>query len=273
MNKTKKNQKSINKKRKIKSKRVINKSDLKQIFQIFKGPLIVLFSSFIITLIISSFLKPIPLFYNLLRFGIIFLGILITIDYFYTRNEKAHNKNLTLLIEVVTLIVLFGQFEVSLNQFKITEKQTDIIQKQTEILEKTSQSTLPDILVVSSAGYQTYKLSNVIENKGAIRIGVTNLGKATAPFLSVRIYSAEFYGKIQPHYSYSSEYFNLQNLNSLEYNYTGFEFSIANQSDFIAGPKNITFQINCPTCREPIKYENVPICIYKEKRSLECPLK
>jgi len=214
--------------------------------------------SLIITLIVNA------VYHFNLTYFLIFLGSLIVIftvsaDTIIFKNKENYQFNVNLIISLISLSILFGQ----LQMFSI---QTSILNTQTQILEESSISNQPDVLIVSSQGYRCYNLNDYLNvgKEGWIAIGLTNIGKATIPSLNVQfIHQNNISGMLEKD--------NFFGLDSLEYNYTWvrWNFEDVDISNFKFGVRDLTFVIDCPVCKSPTKYQNVPICIYNNSRE-EC---
>lgn len=174
-------------------------------------------------------------------------------------------KYLAILLTMVSIFVISAGIQ-------LQSIQASILDKQTLILDSTSQSNLPEILLVSSQGYRSYRISEL--SNGSYReigIGVTNLGKATAPHLNVGIDDDYFLGYKVYNGGSLEQTFTIEKLDSFNYNYTFFRFWIKpqNYGDIKIGENTINFKINCPTCEEPVSVQNISICIYLDS-PIEC---
>jgi len=239
----------------------LKKNRVKNILFLLVIPSILSFATVIIVGINIGF-SFITIFYP---FCFSFIFVEMIMDLIVTKNEERYYKNIKIMFELITLLILSGQFYVSINQ-------KDILLKQTQILEQTSQSTKADLLLVSSQGNRAYFYGNLIEGKNEqIAIAITNLGKATAPFIIVSMDSNLFTG-YKKDLSDGNPEFILRELKSLDYNSTFFKLWINPDQDknISFGKKDVTFKIKCPYCKIPISYQNISICVYKEDKIKEC---
>jgi len=254
-----------NKKAKIISKEKFTKRVVLAIFIIILL-LSVILSNHLINILIK-FNKYLPIVIIILMMSIMFI-VGITIKWGVNEEDE---KKYQIIISILTLLVLFGQLVIYSYQADIMKTQSTILEKQTEILEKTSQLNNPNVFIYSKDGYRAYRLSQISESYNDIGVGVTNLGKATAQYIEVSLEPNMFIGKQSESYQPYSPFFYIINLNSLDYNDTRFEFwvnpSISN--NLTIGEKNITFKLTCPLCIDPIKYQNITICVYNNSPS-EC---
>ncbi|HRZ85632.1 MAG TPA: hypothetical protein P5277_02520 [Candidatus Paceibacterota bacterium] len=239
----------------------LNKQQKKVIYGLIIGLVVSLFGTLII--------KPIyqlNFIFSLISFGIIFLSVYTLIDLFITKNEERHRYYTKLIFNVLTILILIGQFAILIHQTNILDEQKNIQRQQTSIIEKTSQSPYPDLIITSSQGNQWTKFDSIVNGTNQIGVGVLNIGKATAPYASVSLEDSVFIGT-QNYYNKNNHYsFDIKDLESGGHNSTWFEFWInPNQiSNFSIGEKNITFKIDCPVCREPISYQNVSLCVFNQ---------
>lgn len=204
----------------------------------------------------------------IISFFIFFISAIFSnmlMDFIITKNEDRYINWMKLMFEIFTIVILMGQLLVASGQ-------NSIQQKQNEILQQTSQSTKADLLLVSSQGNTAYRYENLREEKSPqIAVAVTNLGKATAPFVIVSMNSSFFNGyKLDT--SDGRVNFILQDLKSLDYNATFFKFWVNPdiETNFTFGITDIIFKIECAYCLKPVDYQKIPICVYKEDRIREC---
>lgn len=164
--------------------------------------------------------------------------------------------------------VLFGQLQ-------IASIQAGISNEQKEIFAQTSQSNLADLLLISSQGNPEYAFSSLTGgNKEMLAVGVVNLGKSVAPYVSIQMNSKEFVGFNLDKNNEEKSFFAVENLESTKYNATFFNLRINPPFDknFKMGERNVTFEVTCPFCEVPSLIKNITICVYSSHQnySKEC---
>jgi hypothetical protein len=233
-----------------------------------KKPIIIgLAISFIVSMIIAWIISAIynlPLTISSIVFGIIFILLFSIADLIVTNNEDRHRWATKVVFEIFTLLILSGQLAVMVNQ-------TNIQNTQTTILDRTSQSNMPQTLIVSSQGLVSLSYEELAKHNHFIAIGVTNIGRALIPSLNVHLDSPYFSG-FQQNAGISGVTNDLfvYNLKSLEYNFTWFEFYPTNLSAIKIGENNLQFRITCPVCEKPIDYQNITFCVYNSSSPNVC---
>lgn len=173
-------------------------------------------------------------------------------------------SNRLLLVSFVSVLVavalVWATISIGTNSSKISNQQT-------QILEQTSQTIKPNVKIVSSQGYQSYKLAS-LGNYEMVAIGVINLRKSKSPYVRIEFNCTEFfYGKKNE----TSLFFDIKDFESLDYQGSFFNFKInPPDANISTGKNNLTFLVNCPFCEEPLSYQNIEICIYNESPLKEC---
>jgi hypothetical protein len=229
---------------------------------------------FIILILISWFLPEFLSRYNInyqtislkvILFCVILL-LVLTIFFMYiffkNKNFNEYYDNLKKVFAVLTIIIAIIEVIILSNQTSILSVQAQIQNTQNQILKQTSQSNFPDLYLSSSQGYQSYPIDSFNNYPQRIAVGVTNIGKSIAPFVDIKIVDGLFRGWEEK----TKDDFRITNLNSLDYNATFFDFWIFNYTNIkspqVPGKLDIPFMINCPFSQDPIKFQNITICIY-----------
>jgi len=207
----------------------------------------------------------------LFTFFILIIGIVLN---FFNKNREDNYRSITIYLTILSLLLAFVEVIILSNQ-------SAILNNQNNILDQTSQSIKPDVRVVSSQGYNSFLLSDVNNQdsfSNQIGIGLVNLGKINAPFVSV---SSKYPGLFTGYFHYINQKgelvnwpFSIENFSSLGYEAARFYFNkdTRNNETIKAGINNLVFEVNCPFCQNPLREEIIPICVYTNETSkiVEC---
>ncbi|MEK6915144.1 MAG: hypothetical protein AABW89_01225 [Nanoarchaeota archaeon] len=113
-------------------------------------------------------------------FGITFMFGIILADVFVTKNEARNKDNIKILFEIITLLVLVGQFVVMVNQSTILSQQTSILDRSSspnqasiEIIEDKS-----DLKISALEMVRSNELNKKVEERWArIKLTFLNFGQ------------------------------------------------------------------------------------------------
>ncbi|MCK4552950.1 hypothetical protein KAT80_01985 [Candidatus Pacearchaeota archaeon] len=235
------------------------------------GLIIIVAISLVISFLLRSFLSLDWAFVFMFSALALFL-MFACMDMIMRGDKEDRNLYIKIIFSVVTILVLMVQSYILLEQAKLDATQIGISKQQAEILDRTSQSNKADLFLSSSQGYVKYNLEDFNEKGRMISIGITNLGKAVAPYARVLFSpNSSFVGRGEEGPNVNEHgFFIVQNLTSLEYETSRFViFKNWMNENLTIGVKEITFRIDCPFCTDPLKEQKIPICIYSEYYLIE----
>lgn len=236
-----------------------------------------LLATVIISLVATNFVSKkynLPSTYWWITFFFLIISIFTVVQAFISGDIQSNRFHISLLVNLLVALILFGQFNLVSIQTSYMGQQTDILEKQAEILKISNPPFRAAIdLNIQSRTVQTFSRADIIRINKDKRSGdrfelqVTNIGKMDSG--PVQIW-------LNNNWTYKWDGIYFANISSGESKYDWmyittkkcgrwyFEDSSAcDINDVPLGEQKLEFEIFCAKCKPDYSYQNLTICIWE----------